>query len=114
MGVRERRTYTVFATDGKILAGTLEHIGPFALCTLVFPTIRTFRNFVASVPDADLPELAYAYQQKQHRLREEAEALEQRRQAYADLHRGKQPPEPAQQSADSFLSLLRAMRISTV
>lgn len=50
MQIAERRYYTTFAIDVAVsattVAGTLEKIGPFKVCDIVYPNIRVFREWV--------------------------------------------------------------------
>lgn len=48
--IAERRYYTTFAIEASVsftmIAGTLEKIGPFDVCQIVYPSIRRFRRWV--------------------------------------------------------------------
>jgi hypothetical protein len=79
-----RRYYTQFAADFSSTAGTLGTLGPFQVCTYVFPTIRAFRKFVAE-RQAQIAKEAEAYYARQRELQAEAEARLKRQREEAAL-----------------------------
>lgn len=90
MQIIERRYYTTFAIEctisSTIIAGTLEKIGPFKVCTIVHPDIRSFRKWV-EMRRAELAEQSRQYMEEFRRSQEESEARLKRQRAEAALLR---------------------------
>ena len=77
MLIVERRYYTTFAIEAGVsqtmVAGTLERLGPFTICTIVHPTIRAFRRWVEQ-RRAELAEQHRLYMEVWRRREEEGAA----------------------------------------
>ncbi len=90
MTIVERRYYTTFAIEAGVsfttIAGTLERIGPFKVCDIVHPNIRTFRQWVER-RRAELAEQHRQYMEEWARRQAEGEARRKREQAEAALQK---------------------------
>jgi|SRR5450755_466626 len=90
MHIVERRYYTTFAIEAGVsfttIAGTLERIGPFTVCTIVHRNIRSFRKWVEQ-RRAELAEQHHLYLEEWHRRQEESEARLKRQREEAELIR---------------------------
>jgi hypothetical protein len=81
MEIVERKYYTTFAIEAGVsfttIAGTLEKIGPFKVCNIVFPNIRAFREWV-EMRQAELAEQSRKYMEEFRKRQEESEARHER------------------------------------
>ncbi len=88
MQLVERRYYTTFAIETSIsfttIAGTLERIGPFRVCNIVYPDIRAFRKWVEK-RRAELAEQSRQYMEHMRIQQEESEARRKREREEAVL-----------------------------
>jgi hypothetical protein len=90
MEIVERKYYTTFAIEAGVsfttIAGTLEMIGPFKVCNIVFPNIRAFTKWVEQ-RRAELAEQSRQYEARLKREHEEAALLKEAEQiAYRRSH----------------------------
>ena len=90
MEIVERKYYTTFVIEPGIsftnIAGTLEKIGPFKVCNIVYPNIRVFTRWV-ELRRIELAEQSRKYMEEFRKQQAEGEARRERERQERELLR---------------------------